>query len=238
MTKLEAIDERRSRRLYLAEPIDALVKAELQKQIDVYNAQSGLAIRFIEDASAAFRSFRKTYGLFSGVRSMLAMVGPKNDPNLREKIGYFGEMLVLDATILGLGSCWVGGTFDSNSNLFQKSDEESMICVIPIGQVETLSFKEKMVHQMVAGKSKTIEQVLKTDAKIPELILDGLKAALKAPSAANRQPVRFVYYKDELSAYTDDDGKFNLVDLGIVKAHFDVATGGRFALGNPGKCVL
>lgn len=235
MTKLEAIDERRSRRLYLNEPLDASVRAKLQTHIDAYNAQSGLSIQFIEDGSAAFSSFRKTYGLFSGVRSLLAMVGPKNDPYLKEKIGYFGEMLVLDATMMGLGSCWVGGTFDSKNNLFQLSEEESLICVIPIGAVETLSFKEKMVHQMVAGKSKTIEQVLKTDAKIPELYLDGLSAALKAPSAANRQPVRFVYYKDELSAYTEDDGKFNLVDLGIVKAHFDVVTGGRFALGNPGK---
>lgn len=235
MTKLEAIDERRSRRLYLNEPMDASVKAKLQTHIDAYNAQSGLSIQFIEDGSAAFSSFRKTYGLFSGVRSLLAMVGPKNDPYLKEKIGYFGEMLVLDATMMGLGSCWVGGTFDSKSDLFQLSEEESLICVIPIGHVETLSFKEKMVHQMVAGKSKTVEQVLKTDAKIPELYLDGLTAALKAPSAANRQPVRFVYYKDELSAYTEDDGKFNLVDLGIVKAHFDVVTGGRFLLGNPGK---
>lgn len=235
MTKLEAIDERRSRRLYLNEPIDASVKAKLQTHIDAYNAQSGLSIQFIEDGSAAFSSFRKTYGLFSGVRSLLAMVGPKNDPYLKEKIGYFGEMLVLDATMMGLGSCWVGGTFDSKSNLFQLSEEKSLICVIPIGTVETLSFKEKMVHQMVAGKSKTIEQILKTDAKIPELYMDGLSAALKAPSAANRQPVRFVYYKGELSAYTEDDGKFNLVDLGIVKSHFDVVTGGRFLLGNPGK---
>lgn len=238
MTKLEAIDERRSRRLYLSEPIDASVKAELQKHIDAYNAQSGLSIRFIEDGSSAFSSFRKTYGLFSGVRSLLAMVGSKKDPHLKEKIGYFGEMLVLEATILSLGSCWVGGTFNSSSNLFQLSEDELLVCVIPVGLVETLSFKEKMVHQMVAGKSKTVEQVLKTDSKLPESYLDGLKAALKAPSAANRQPVRFVYYQDELSAYTEDDGKFNLVDLGIVKAHFEVATSGRFDLGNPGKLTI
>lgn len=238
MTKLEAMDERRSRRLYLTEPIDASLLSRLQNLIDTYNTASGLSIRFIEDGSSTFSSFRKTYGLFSGVRSLFAMVGPKNDPNLKEKVGYFGEMLVLDATILGLGTCWVGGTFETQSTIFQLTDEEALVCVIPVGYVESLSFKEKMVHQMVAGKSKSIEQLLKADSKLPVNFLKGIKAVQKAPSAANRQPVRFEYIGGILTVNTEDNGRFNLVDLGIVKAHFEVATGGRFERGNPAKLLL
>jgi hypothetical protein len=135
--------------------------------------------------------------------------------------------------MLGLGTCWVGGTFDTSSIVYQLTKEEELVCVIPIGYVETLSFKEKMVHQMVAGKSKSIEQLLNSDSKLPENLMEGLKAVQKAPSAANRQPIRFQYRSGILTAYTQDDGKFNLVDLGIVKAHFEVAAGGRFELGNP-----
>ncbi|MCX6308139.1 MAG: nitroreductase family protein [Bacteroidia bacterium] len=205
----------------------------MQILIDTYNSASNLSIRFVEDGSSAFSSFRKTYGLFSGVRSLIAMVGPKNDPDLKEKTGYYGEMLVLDATMLGLGSCWVGGTFETKSSIFELSMDEILVCVIPVGYVEKLSFKEKMVHQMVAGKSKSIEQLLNSDSKLPDHYLEGLKAVQKAPSAANRQPVRFEFKNSILKVYTDDDGKFNLVDLGIVKAHFEVAAGGTFELGNP-----
>ena len=237
MTKLEAMNERRSRRLYLEKPIEASIISRLQNLIDTYNTASGLSIRFIEDGSSVFSSFRKTYGLFSGVRSLFALVGPKNDPNLKEKVGYFGEMLVLDATILGLGTCWVGGTFETQSTIFQLTDEEALVCVIPVGYVEPLSFKEKMVHQMVAGKSKSMEQLLNSDSKLPEHLMEGMKAVQKAPSAVNRQPVRFEYKGGILTVNTEDNGKFNLVDLGIVKAHFEVATGGRFERGNPANYV-
>jgi len=237
MNKIEAIDERKSRRLYLTVPIEASLISILQDQIRKFNLESGLSIQFIEDGSKAFSSFRKTYGLFSGVKSLIALVGPKSDPNLKEKAGYYGEMLILEATILGLGTCWVGGTFDTQSDILKLTDQEALICVIPVGYVEAMSFKEKMVHQMVAGKSKSIEQLLNSDSKLPDLFNDGLKAVQKAPSAANRQPVRFEYGKGVLTALTEDDGKFNLVDLGIVKAHFEVATGCRFELGNPSILV-
>ena len=238
MTILESIDERRSRRLYLNKPIEASQISKINTLIERYNVESGLSIRFVEDGSAAFNSFRKSYGLFSGVRSLLVLAGPKDDPFLKEKAGYFGEMLVLEATMLGLGTCWVGGTFDTKNISEQLSNVEELVCVIPIGYVETLSFKEKMVHQMVAGKSKSIEQLLQSDTKLPEKILDGMKAVQKAPSAANRQPVRFQYENGQLKAFTNDDGKFNLVDLGIVKAHFNLATGGRFELGNAAQFIF
>jgi hypothetical protein len=233
MTKLEAIDERRSRRLYLTKPIEASHLSKLHDFITAYNAESGLTIRFVEDGSSAFSSLRKSYGLFSGVRSLLVLAGPKSDPNLKEKAGYYGEMLVLEATILGLGTCWVGGTFDSKSAIYELTVEEELVCVIPVGYVEALSFKEKMVHQMVAGKSKSIEQLLKADSKLPENYLEAFRAVQKAPSAANRQPIHFELKKDVLKIYTEDDGKFNLVDLGIAKAHFEVAIGGQFERGNP-----
>ncbi|HET9570062.1 MAG TPA: nitroreductase family protein [Bacteroidales bacterium] len=235
MTKLEAIDERRSRRLYLDKPIEASHLSKIKELIAQYNDEYQLAIRFVEDGSGAFSSFRKSYGLFSGVRNLLVLAGSKTDPNLKEKAGYCGEMLVLEATMLGLGTCWVGGTFDTKNDVFQLTSDEALVCVIPIGHVESLSFKEKMVHQMIAGKSKSIEQLMISDAKIPSQYLEAMKAVQKAPSAAYRQPVRFDFKKGTLTVYTEDDGKLNLVDLGIVKAHFEIATGGQFERGNPAR---
>jgi len=112
---------------------------------------------------------------------------------------------------------------------------ESLVCVITIGKSEELSFKEKMIHQMVAGKSKSIEKMLISDVKTPEWLIEGIKAVQKAPSAVNHQPVLFEYKNATLTASVEDDGKFNLVDLGIAKAHFEVAASGHFDFGNKGK---
>lgn len=50
------------------------------------------------------------YGKFSGVRNYIACVGPAS-PDLDEKVGYYGEYLVLLAQSLGLNTCWVALTF-------------------------------------------------------------------------------------------------------------------------------
>jgi len=39
---------------------------------------------------------------FKGVRSLLAMSGKKLDVILKEKVGYYGELLVLEATKMNL----------------------------------------------------------------------------------------------------------------------------------------
>jgi len=237
MTNLEAIDNRRSRRLYLSTPIELEKQTVLHSFIDAYNKVSNLSIRFVEDGSYAFDGLRKSYGLFKGVRSLLVMAGKKEDANLKEKVGYFGELLVIEAIKQDLEACWVGGTFDRKSDILALTDSEELVCVIPIGYTEKLSFKEKMVHQMVAGKSKPIEKMLVSDEKAPNWLIEGLKAVQKAPSAVNHQPVLFEYKDGVLKASVEDDGKFNLVDLGIAKSHFELAAHGRFELGNNGKFI-
>ena len=232
MTNIEAIDNRRSRRLYLPTSIDAEKLVVLQRFIDLYNLESGLSICFVEDGSTAFDSLRKSYGLFSGVKSLLAMIGKTYDAHLKEKVGYFGEKLVVEATKLNLGTCWVGGTFDRNSNIVALKEDEVLVCVITIGNTEEFSFKEKMVHQMVARKSKTIGEMLVSDVKVPTWLMEGMVAVQKAPSAVNHQPVRFDYNAGVLKASVDDDEKFNLIDFGIAKAHFEMAAAGKFERGN------
>ncbi len=112
MTDLEAIEKRVSRRTYLGEPIGEEDAAVFEEMIARFNEESGLQIQLVRDGSKAFEGFRRCYGMFSNVRSYFAMVGKYADLYLNEKIGYYGEKLVLEATKRGLGTCWVGGTFD------------------------------------------------------------------------------------------------------------------------------
>ncbi|MEG2070058.1 MAG: nitroreductase family protein, partial [Bacteroidales bacterium] len=135
MNLLEAIDARKSRRTYFNIPIEKEKAAILQDLITTFNVESTLTMTFIEDAREAFNSIGKSYGMFKGVCSVMVMKGLKADFHLKEKVGYYGERLILEATCLKLGTCWVGATFDKNNILFAVPEEEELICVIPVGCV-------------------------------------------------------------------------------------------------------
>lgn len=233
MTNLEAIEKRYSRRSYLDTPITANSLLMLHVAIENYNKISGLSIQLAEDGSKAFQGFSLGYGMFHGVRSFIAMVGNTDDVNLREKVGYYGELLVLEATKLGLGTCWVGGTFNRKHCPCTVRDNETLVCIIPVGNVEEKqSLKEKAIYKFVHRGSKTIEQLYTSDTKVPDWFIKGMKAVQKAPSAINRQPVHFAFHNSIVTAYVVNPDIYQQIDFGIAKAHFEIATGGKFALGN------
>lgn len=227
-----AIENRVSRRKFEKEPLTDQEKENIISLINQLNEASGLAMEFVEDGSSAFGKLRKSYGLFTNVRSLILMKGRKDDKDLKEKIGYYGEDLVLSITDLGLGTCWVGGTFDKDE-LTIDSDEE-LVCVVVAGKVADLSLKEKIVRSATHRKVKSVEERIISNRPLPQWVQNGMKAVLLAPSAKNTQKVMFKYENNILSAQIADDYSMDLIDLGIAKKHFEIAAGGTFELGNRG----
>lgn len=233
MTDLEAIELRQSRRTYLNTPIDVCKVKRLKDMIDTINGQSGLFIQFVEHGSNAFRGFNIGYGMFSGVQSYLALVGKTSDVNLKEKCGYYGELLVLEATMLGLGTCWVGGTFNRKGCSCTVHDDETLLLVITIGNVpEKKSLKENVIYKAVHHHTKSIEELYLSDSQVPDWFIKGIKAVQKAPSAINRQPVHFKYIAGVVTAEVANTESSLPIDLGIAKSHFEIGAGGKFELGN------
>jgi nitroreductase len=234
-----AIAVRCSRRKYLSEPLSSFAVAQLQALIAEYVGKGNLNIHLVLDNGDAFRGFRKNYGMFSGVQNYLGFIGNKNDFESIEKLGYYGELLVLHATALGLGTCWVGGTFHRASCPFNLSENETIICTIALGNVpQNLSAKEKIIHRITHRKTKTAAQMYTSTDPVPEWFLSGMEAVQLAPSAVNRQPVMFSYDKDSVvtASVKDITGDGFALDLGIAKLHFELgADGGTWIFGNGGK---
>ncbi len=69
----------------------------------------------------------RPYGSFSGVENYIALVGKKSQ-DLEEKVGYYGEKLVLKAQELGLSTCWVALT---HGRVRRRSKKEKLACVVP-----------------------------------------------------------------------------------------------------------
>ena len=235
MNNLESIEQRKSRRSYLETPIGQEKLKVLTDLIDNYNQENNLSIQLIKNGSEAFNGIKKSYGLFKGVRTLLVLIGKKDDIHLKEKLGYYGELLVLEATKMDLGTCWVGATFDRNSTIATIQEDETLVCVITIGNVAKETFKEKLVHKIVTRKTKALDELYIADCTTPEWFINGLQAVQKAPSANNNQPVKFQYKEGDIRAYVEESYRFNLVDLGIAKAHFSIAAGSYFEFGNYGK---
>ena len=108
MDKFELMRSRHSVRRFTDRPLDPVVVAALNDEIDICNKESGLHIQLITDESEAFQAEKPHYGQFKGCRNYLALVGPKSRD---EAIGYCGERIVLKAQELGINSCWVALTY-------------------------------------------------------------------------------------------------------------------------------
>ena len=106
MTLLEAIQSRHSVRKYIDKPIEEDIVRILQDKVCEVNEKGNLHIQLVTNEPKAFKG-KMAYGTFSGVTNYFVMVGKKAD-DLSERVGYYGEQLVLLAQTLGLNTCWVG----------------------------------------------------------------------------------------------------------------------------------
>lgn len=241
MNTREAINQRCSRRTYLPEYLREKDAKPLYQMIREINKEQGLHLQLITD-EGNISKIKMSYGMFKNVHGFIAMVGRKDDPDLKEKLGYFGEKLVLLATTIGLGTCWVGGTYKKDSCICEVEQGESLEAVITVGYVETdKRTKEKMISSFVKKKGKKASDMLKADEKAPDWILEGLEAVEKAPSAMNSQPVEFLWQDEILKAHVEVKNGFEEMDLGIAKLHFELGTGkaGYWEFGNDAKfCCL
>ena len=231
MDYLKAIEQRVSTRSYLETVIEKEKISLLINEIEEGNQKYGLSNSFLEDGSSAFNSFGKSYGMFKGVRSLIVMKGPENDIHLKEKLGYVGEKVILRATSLGLATCWVGGSFERENPIFNVSEGEEFVCVITVG---IAADKKSLIGSLVnkIKRTKDIEAFYTADSVVPDWFVTGITAVQKAPSAKNSQKVHFTYNDGIVRAKVPDSYRFDLIDLGIAKLHFELATRGSFSLGN------
>lgn len=218
MDIIEAIKRRHSVRSFTKRPINDESITILKKCIADCNAKGKLHLQLVTDEPRAFDCFLAHYGKFSGVRNYIAMVGHRGK-GLDERIGYYGERLVLLAQTLGLNTCWVGLSFTKAPGAWTVGDGEKLVCLIAIGYGNT---------QGADHRSKSIDDVtvVKADGDTPKWFTAGVEAALLAPTAMNQQKFKFTLHPDGRTVTAKAGlGFFSKVDLGIAKYHFEAGAG-------------
>ncbi len=211
----EIIKNRHSVRSYQDKEIETEKVDALQTEIDECNKQSGLHIQLAVNEPKAFKTSILNYGKIKNAKNYIVLVGKKADKALDEKIGYYGERVVLKAQELGLNTCWVALTYNKGAVQAEIDKDEKLVCVISLGYGTT---------QGNERKSKTPEKVSNIDSESPEWFKKGVEMALLAPTAINQQ--QFYIERDENRVLIESKiGFYAKIDLGIVKLHFELGAG-------------
>ena len=220
MTLQEAISARHSVRAYKEQPLTDADAQALQDKIEQLNREGQLHIQLIRNEPKAFLGPFARYGKFRNVTDYLVMAGVKAD-DLDERIGYYGEQLVLLAQTLGMNTCWVGLSYTKIPDTYVLDEGEVIKAYIAIGYGET---------QGVSHKIKRVDQVSNVSDETPDWFRRGVEAALLAPTAVNQQKFSFelLLAKDGQLPRVRAKKGFSLIgytqmDLGIAKYHFEIA---------------
>ena len=232
---LSAIKKRCSRRKYTNRPIDSKYVQQLEDSIALYNKESGLNIKLVIGSGAElFNGFRKSYGLFVGVQNYIAMIGSKDLPNRMEKVGRFGEKIILEATAMRLSTCWVGTSYDKKAAATLCSANDTLDCVIAIGYSDKKhSLKERMMEYGMHRQNKAKKTLTEAEEPVPEWFKQGMDAVYLAPTARNLRPFVFKYKDGQVTASITNPTETAMIDLGIAKLHFELgARVGSWDYGN------
>ena len=212
MDMKQAMSERHMVRKYTDKPIPIEVAQEINERLNDINVKYHTDIQLIRGDSSAFNAAIKLV-LAKGVRNYFILAG-KAAPDLRERLGMAGADLMLFCQTLGLNTWWVGGTY-SHARVAQKAPGDEVIGIIAVGYGAT---------QGKPHKSKSPQEVATYEGPEPEWFKNGVKAALHAPTALDKQAFKIKGVGDEVSI-TYESGTFSGEDLGLVKYHFALGAG-------------
>ena len=221
MTIQEAIEARHSVRAYKDQPLTEEVAKRLEEEIAVVNQKGNLHVQLIRNEPKAFQGTMAKYGKFRNANNYIVMAGKKAE-DLDERVGYYGEHLVLLAQTLGLNTCWVGLSYSKVPGTYVLDEGEKIACYIAIGYGET---------QGAGHKIKTVGQVSNASDATPSWFRKGVEAALLAPTAVNQQKFSFEYVGMSNNRHQVRAQKgfsmigYTQMDLGIAKCHFEVGAG-------------
>ena len=264
----EIILRRYSCRSYRSEPVAIETQQRLQDFMSALQAGPlGAPLRFklLAASGSDRRALRGlgTYGFIRGATAFIAGAVGRGEKNL-EDFGYQLESAILAATALGLGTCWLGGSFTQSSfaRKIEVTGDEMIPAVTATGYAAERSRYTRLVRRQVGADRRLPwgslfyqgQFGIPMSAEAAGPYARPLEMVRLAPSASNKQPWRIVkvghawhFYLRRTPNYGPGSLVFNLmkladlqrVDMGIAMCHFELTARelgleGRWAQMNPG----
>lgn len=239
MISRDSIVKRKSIRTYSNEQIDSFTLDSLQSYIDEVSTPFETEIRFkiMESRSNEFGQRLGTYGLIKGANTFICGA-VKNQKRSEEDLGLAMEKVVLHAVSLGLGTCWLAGSFNKANfgKAVELKEDEILPIVISIGYPdENRSFFDKVMYILTRSKNRKDWNEIFFDRDFDKplckeevgIYTDALEMVRIAPSGFNKQPWRVVKSDDTFHFYMEGkkkEGQFSIdrLCIGIAMCHFEL----------------
>jgi len=246
----ELIQQRFSCRKYNKEPIPVEMQEKLRSMMaELSTGPFGTPMRFdlitAENQDGKALRGLGTYGFIQGASGFVVGALGAGQLNL-EEYGYRMEQIVLAATNLGLGTCWLGGTFTKSAfaRRIVLQDDERMPAILAIGLIDDeVQSRKGAIRQHVSGHRRIPWEEIFFDrlwgtALSPEAAGEysrSLEMVRLGPSASNKQPWRIVrtdgffhFFIQRTKGYHNfmtrlvqiDD--MQRLDMGIAMCHFEL----------------
>jgi hypothetical protein len=244
----DIIRKRVSCRTYSARPIEVQkidrLKAFLQSN---RTGPFGSVLRFelldLNEVEKAEIRKLGTYGVIRDARYYMAGAAVQ-DTHCLTDFGYAMERNILEATATGLGTCWLGGTFNRAgfARRMQIQGNEMVPAISPVGYpTDQKSMLERMFRLSTGADKRKPWRELFFEARIGFPLsthaagsyAEAIECVRLAPSAANRQPWRILkeahrpifHFLLKRSPGFDMLWGISLqdVDMGIALCHFEIA---------------
>jgi nitroreductase len=236
----DVVKTRYSVRTYTGETISSEKIEQIKNYINTLSNPFSVKVNFsiLETKNSEDTKKLGTYGVIKGANNYIGVTVAQGELAL-EALGYEFEKLVLYLTSIGLGTCWLGGTFDRSSfaNALEVNEKELFPIVSPFGYaVDKKRFTESLMRKVVkADQRKSWSELFfdkelntsltKENAGAYESVLEMVRLA---PSASNKQPWRIVregklyhFYEEKAKGYSDKANyDIQTVDIGIAACHF------------------
>ena len=238
----ETIQQRYSVRTYDAKPVNETIRQDILNYAKTLTNPLGphTHFQFIDVTTSDQGQKLGSYGFIKGASLFLGSTIP-DEPGALEALGYEYEQLILYMTSLGLGTCWLGGTF--NRSAFASAMEIREGDLFPILSPVGYPAAKKRIGEdffrraLKANQRKPWDKLFfaedfsfpltKEAAKLYQYPLEMLRLA---PSAVNNQPWR-VLLKDGIYHFLlyrstgESSGTMDMqrIDLGIAICHFHLA---------------
>jgi hypothetical protein len=247
MSISETIRVRRSCRTYSDRPIEPERLAELKGCLasntrGLFGNSTRFELLDFNELGAEEIRTLGTYGVIRGARLFIVGVVRKQ-PKAMEDYGYCLEKIILKATSLGLGTCWLGGTFRRRgfARAMNLSGAEYLPAITPVGYPGKKRSLTDRLFRFSAGSDQRKpwnELFFDRDADTPlqresagryEIPLECVRLG---PSASNKQPWRIVrdrgafhFYLNRTPGYDTliKDIRLQNVDMGIAMCHFELS---------------
>ncbi len=182
------------------------------------------------------------YGMLTTAPHFIVAVSEEH-PGYMENLGFRMEQMILTATTLGLGTCWIGGLFREqrlSQSVPDLYENERIVALTPLGYEDDTQ-GTRMAQQLIhwgterLGKRKPLSEIASQhiwsvswtgEDKTMDQILERIRFA---PSWANTQPWHFCVDDHQVIATVDHtpkrgnvrEGKpYYLLDGGIAMCHF------------------